>query len=86
VAGWRVVPTTANSSGRRLHVDDLVTAAAHRGSGYGGYLLDILEERARSANCALLELDSGLHRTAAHGFYRARGMRHTCHHYGKPTR
>lgn len=83
VAGWRIMPTTANPSGRRLHVDDLVTAEAHRGAGYGARLLRVLENRAVATGCEWIELDSGVQRTAAHDFYRARGMTHTCHHFGK---
>lgn len=83
VAGWRVMSTTANASGRRMHVDDLVTATTHRGKGYGARLLQLLEERAAAAGCGLIELDSGVQRTTAHAFYRARGMTHTCHHFGK---
>lgn len=81
VAGWRLMPTTANPSGRRLHIDDLVTASAHRGSGYGATLLAVLEERAHAAGCALLELDSGVQRARAHRFYLDRGMQITCHHF-----
>lgn len=83
VAGWRVVGTTTNASGRRLFVDDLVTTAERRGRGWGGYLLGVLEQRGRDAGCAVLELDSGVQRTAAHRFYLDRGFQVTCRHFGK---
>lgn len=83
VGGWRVLTTTANTSGRRLHLDDLVTAAAHRGHGYGARLLAELERRAHAAGAGALELDSGTQRTAAHRFYLERGLEITCLHFGK---
>lgn len=83
VAGWRVMPTTANPSGRRLHVDDLVTSRIHRGHGHGAALLALLEERAAAAGCGFIELDSGVQRTLAHAFYHRHGMSVTCQHFGK---
>lgn len=83
VAGWRVLATTANPCGRRLHVDDLVTAAEHRGHGYGAQLLTELERRARAAGADVLEVDSGTQRTSAHHFYLEHGLEITCLHFGK---
>lgn len=83
IAGWRVVGTTTNPSGRRLFVDDLVTTAALRGRSYGAYLLGVLEQRGRQAGCAVLELDSGVQRTAAHRFYLDRGMDPAAQHFAK---
>lgn len=67
VAGWRIVATTV--VGRRLYVDDLVTAAGARSQGVGHALLAELEARARAAGCAALALDSGVGRHDAHRFY-----------------
>jgi GNAT superfamily N-acetyltransferase len=67
VAGWRIVSTTFCV--RKLTVDDLVTAAAERSSGLGHALLAELRQRARAADCQLLDLDSGTHRADAHRFY-----------------
>jgi GNAT superfamily N-acetyltransferase len=67
VAGWRLVATTF--AGRKLYVDDLVTAEASRSKGVGRALLDELGARAAAAGCTLLDLDSGVHRKDAHRFY-----------------
>jgi GNAT superfamily N-acetyltransferase len=80
VAGWRVMATTVVI--RKLHVDDLVTAAEHRGKGYGAALLQDLERRARGAACNLLDLDSGTFRTDAHRFYFRERMVIVAFHFG----
>jgi len=49
IAVWRLFHTTY--CGRRLEVEDLVTAACHRSSGYGATILGWLEARARDAGC-----------------------------------
>lgn len=82
VAGWRVVATTAAL--RKLHVDDLVTASAARSTGVGAALLDELEQRARAAGCAVLDLDSGVHRFDAHRFYLRERMHISAHHFTLP--
>jgi GNAT superfamily N-acetyltransferase len=67
VAGWRIVATTFCR--RKLTVDDLVVGAAARSKGIGHALLAEFQQRARSADCRLLDLDSATHRTDAHRFY-----------------
>jgi len=67
VAGWRIVATTATY--RKLTIDDLVTAASARSTGVGRALLNALADRARSARCRVIDLDSATHRTGAHRFY-----------------
>ena len=67
VAGWRIVATTI--CGRKLSIDDLVTAATARSQGVGRALLAEFDQRARAAGCQLLDLDSGTHRADAHRFY-----------------
>ena len=67
VAGWRIVATTF--CGRKLTVDDLVTAATARSTGIGRVLLAELHQRARTAGCHLLDLDSATQRADAHRFY-----------------
>ena len=67
VAGWRIVATTF--CGRKLTIDDLVVGTAARSTGIGRALLAELQQRARSAGCQLLDLDSATHRTDAHRFY-----------------
>ena len=67
VAGFRIVHTLAG--GKTLYVDDLVTAEERRGSGFGGALLEWLRQYAKERRCALIALDSGVHRSRAHTFY-----------------
>ncbi len=81
VAGWRIVATTVST--RKLYVDDLVTAGAHRGQGVGAALLDELSARAREAGCSLIDLDSALHRQDAHRFYIREGMPIVSFHFAK---
>jgi GNAT superfamily N-acetyltransferase len=81
VAGWRVVATAA--VGRKLYVDDLVTASGSRSTGVGRALLRELERRARAAGCSVLDLDSGVQRHDAHRFYLRERMRISSHHFSK---
>lgn len=67
LALWRVFTTTY--CGRRLEVDDLVTAAAHRSAGYGRTLLRYLEAHATTLGCSVVTLNSATHRSDAHRFY-----------------
>lgn len=79
VAGWRLVVNT--SAGRKLYVDDLVTAAAYRSRGVGKALLDELEKRGRAEGCVGMDLDSGVQRGDAHRFYMREGMRISSFHF-----
>lgn len=81
VAGWRLVACTHVV--RKLYVDDLITTAASRSGGVGRALLAELESRARAAGCALLDLDSGVHRADAHRFYFRERMAINSFHFGK---
>jgi GNAT superfamily N-acetyltransferase len=81
VAGWRITANTA--TGRHLYVDDLVTTAAARSGGVGRGLLAYLEDRARQAGCAWLELDSGTQRTDAHRFYLRERMDIAAFHFSR---
>lgn len=67
VAGWRILALLV--SGRKLYVDDLITSEEARGKGVGKALIAELADRARAAGCPVLDLDSGVHRKAAHRFY-----------------
>ncbi len=82
VGGYRYMNSL--SSGRFCYVDDLVTDAECRSSGFGRALFDWLVERARAAGCVQFQLDSGVQRFDAHRFYLARRMSITCHHFGLP--
>ncbi|MGH8868566.1 MAG: GNAT family N-acetyltransferase [Actinomycetes bacterium] len=79
VAGWRVVATT--NVLRKLYVDDLVTRTDARSTGVGHFLLADLEKRASRAGCAIIDLDSGVQRHAAHRFYFREGMYISSHHF-----
>ncbi len=81
VAGWRVIATTV--AGRKLYIDDLVTAQAARSTGVGKALLAALQQRASEAHCTILDLDSGVHRFGAHRFYMREAMAITAHHFTK---
>jgi GNAT superfamily N-acetyltransferase len=81
VAGFRINEYLA--WGRHLYVDDLVTAAAHRGRGHADRLFAWLEAQARAAGCTELHLDSGLgeDRQDAHRFYFRHGLRIASFHF-----
>jgi GNAT superfamily N-acetyltransferase len=72
VAVWRIVENTYE--GRRLYVDDLVSDEACRSRGVGNRLLAWLEAQAKSFDCDVLALDSGVQRHRAHRFYFREGM------------
>ena len=72
VALWRVIENTYE--GRRLYVDDLVSDENRRSQGAGKLMLDWLENMARTCNCDVLTLDSGVQRQRAHRFYFREGM------------
>lgn len=79
VAGWRIMTNT--SVGRKLYIDDLVTAKESRSRGVGARLLDELKRRALDVGCAALELDSGVQRHGAHRFYLREHMVISSHHF-----
>jgi ribosomal protein S18 acetylase RimI-like enzyme len=84
VAGWRIVATTV--AVRKLYVDDLVTASSARGQRIGSALLAELRARAREAGCRVIDLDSALHRGAAHRFYIREGMPIVGFHFAQTVR
>ena len=53
---------------------DFVVDQDHRGCGIGTALVEKVVEIARQRGCRRVELDSGFHRTEAHGFYERRGF------------
>ena len=81
VAGFRINEYLA--WGKHLYVDDLVTAAAHRGQGHADRLFAWLEAEARQAGCTQLHLDSALgeDRQDAHRFYFRHGLRIAAFHF-----
>jgi len=82
VAGWRIIANT--STGRKLYIDDLVTAAGARSQGAGTLMLHELIGHARRAGCSTVELDSGVQRFDAHRFYLRERMSITAHHFRLP--
>ena len=82
VAGWRLVACTTAT--RRLYIDDLVTHPKRRSGGHGKLLIADLAQRARDAGCSMLDLDSGVHRGAAHRFYFRERMTITAYHFTLP--
>ncbi|KAF0723841.1 hypothetical protein Ae201684P_017129 [Aphanomyces euteiches] len=61
-------------SGRKLYVDDLVTAASERSKGIGHVLMAWLKEEGVRRGAVSLILDSGCQRTNAHRFYFREGL------------
>jgi GNAT superfamily N-acetyltransferase len=81
VAGYRILRNL--TYGKFLYVDDLVTRADHKRTGYAGQLLEWLCEHAREQGCSFLILDSGVQRFEAHRFYLAHRMDITAHHFAR---
>ena len=65
------------------HVDELVVDGGHRGRGLGTRLLNELVALARQRGCRRLELDSALHREAAHRLYERLGFENRAYLFSK---
>jgi GNAT superfamily N-acetyltransferase len=83
VAGFRVSECLA--SGKFLYVDDLVAKSNERSKGFGGELFDWLIEYAKAEECNEVQLDSRVHRFAAHRFYLNKRMIIEAHHFTMPV-
>jgi GNAT superfamily N-acetyltransferase len=59
--------------GRHLYIYDLVVAQGARSGGYGGLLMDHVEEFARRERCETAALAVGLEREGARRLYERRG-------------
>lgn len=79
VAGYRLMEMLY--CGRILYIDDLVTDERVRSRGLGRQLLEWLKEAARAQRCTEVQLDSRVHREAAHRFYEREGFAKTCYHF-----
>jgi GNAT superfamily N-acetyltransferase len=79
VAGFRIQHMLV--SGKTVYVDDLVTDEAARSQGHGEVMLQALVQHARKAGCSTFSLDSGTHRTEAHGFYFRHSLRISAFHF-----
>lgn len=71
VMGYRILHDFVH--GRHLYVDDLVVTAARRGQGLGSELLREAEKIAKTQNCSLLRLCTGIENERGKEFYEAEG-------------
>ncbi len=67
LAGYRLQENLVH--GTFLYVDDLVTDARCRSSGYGEQLIRYLQEQAHEAGCSKLVLDTPMSNALGHRFY-----------------
>lgn len=81
-AGYRFFDMLAR--GHFMYVDDLVTDESERSKGYGDAIFDWLVEECRRRNCEQLNLDSGVHRFAAHRFYFRKRMHVGAYNFSLP--
>lgn len=81
VAGFRIVEFMA--WGKILYLDDLATDPIKKRKGNAGALLDWLEIKAKSNDCAQMHLDSGYGRKDAHRLYLNKGFDLVSHHFSK---
>jgi GNAT superfamily N-acetyltransferase len=79
VAGFRIAHNLF--MGKHLYVEDLVTSEQARSNGVGSAMMDWIITYGRAENCAVVHLDSGVQRHAAHKFYLNQGMRIACYHF-----
>jgi GNAT superfamily N-acetyltransferase len=69
--------------GKHFYIDDLSTLESERGNGYGGLLIDYVEQQAIKNNFAAVTLDSGYTRNTAHRLYLNKGFVLAAHHFVK---
>ncbi len=69
--------------GKHFYIDDLSTLESERGNGYGGLLLDYVENEAIKNNFTAVALDSGYTRNNAHRLYLNKGFLLSAHHFVK---
>ena len=79
LAGFRFLEFLA--WGNVLYVDDLITCAKVRKSGYGNLLIDWLIKLAQEKLCDQVHLDSGPQRHDAHRLYMKNKMKIIGHHF-----
>jgi GNAT superfamily N-acetyltransferase len=70
--------------GKHLYVDDLVTTEGARSQGIGARLLDHAHEIARTENCKLLRLSTGVENERGKKFYEREGWKLRSVTYKKP--
>lgn len=67
--------------GKVLYIDDLITDAEKRKSGYASKLLQWAIDLAKKENCDQVHLDSGSHRHDAHRLYLKSGFKIIGYHF-----
>ena len=72
--GTTVAIALVEFDGAEAYLHDLVVAAAERGRGAGGILLEWVERAARDAGCKRLFLESGIANDGAHRFFERAGF------------
>jgi GNAT superfamily N-acetyltransferase len=77
VAALHVLPLL-EKAGKLARLLALVVDERYRGRGVGRTLVTAVEDRARSAGCLALELNSSRHRTGTHEFYQQLGYEDAC--------
>lgn len=70
-----IVPNLTHGAAWWAQVENMVVDAAHRGAGLGQALLESVCERAWSAGCYKVQLQSANERDGAHRFYERFGFR-----------
>ncbi|MEE0435809.1 MAG: GNAT family N-acetyltransferase [Peptococcaceae bacterium] len=66
-------------SGQICYLSSLIVREEARGKGYGRVLMDHVRALAKERGAKGIVLDSGLPRTAAHGFYEHYGFDKSCY-------
>jgi GNAT superfamily N-acetyltransferase len=79
LAGFRFLEFLA--WGKVIYIDDLVSDAATRKSGYGSTILKWVIKEAKKAKCDQVHLDSGPQRHDAHRLYLNHGFKIIGHHF-----
>lgn len=67
--------------GRYLEIEDFVTDEHCRSRGHGDRFFDWIAALGRERGCRHLRLLSGVHREAAHRFYRRKGMSQDAYYF-----
>jgi len=69
-----VIPGLARRGGRRLQIEAVRVAEAHRGDGLGAAMMTWAVDEARRQSCTLVQLTSDSSRRDAHRFYERLGF------------
>lgn len=72
-ANVTVIPNLTHGGRPFAIVENVVSHPEVRGSGCGRAVMEEIRRFARERNCYKIQLQSGAHRTGAHGFYESLG-------------